>query len=138
MKKKKRILVDMSATLIHHGHVRLLKAASQLGTVVVALTTDENVRKAKGYTPELNFAERKEILESIRYVDEVLPSAWLIDQAYLDRHRIDLLVHGHDNSNPIDPKRLVILPRTKGISTTRLRSRVLKAVAQLLEKKGGS
>lgn len=138
MKKKKRILVDMSATLIHHGHVRLLKAASQLGTVVVALTTDEDVRKAKGYMPELSFEERKEILESIRYVDEVLPSSWLIDQAYLDRHRIDLLVHGHDNSNPIDPKRLVILPRTKGISTTLLRSRVLKAVSQLLEKKGGS
>lgn len=135
MKKKKRILVDMSATLIHHGHVRLLKAASQLGTVVVALTTDENVRKAKGYTPELNFAERKEILESIRYVDEVLPSAWLIDQAYLDRHRIDLLVHGHDNSNPIDPKRLVILPRTQGVSSSLLRSRVLKAVAQALKAK---
>lgn len=138
MKKKKRILVDMSATLIHHGHVRLLKAAKKLGTVVVALTTDEDVRKAKGYEPELSFAERKEILESIRYVDEVLPSSWLIDQAYLDRHRIDRLVHGHDNSNPIDPKRLVILPRTKGISTTLLRSRVLKAVSQLLEKKGGS
>lgn len=135
MKKKKRILVDMSATLIHHGHVRLLKAASKLGTVVVALTTDEDVRKAKGYEPELSFAERKEILESIRYVDEVIPSPWMIDNAYLDQHKIDLLVHGHDNSNPIDPKRLVILPRTRGISSSLLRSRVLNAVAQALKAK---
>ena len=50
-----RICVDMSATLIHHGHVRLLKKARELGTVVVALTTDEEVQNKKGYKPELSF-----------------------------------------------------------------------------------
>ena len=46
-------MVDMSATLIHHGHVRLLHKAAQFGDVVVALTSDEEVKKKKGYTPEL-------------------------------------------------------------------------------------
>ncbi|MBM4230175.1 MAG: cytidyltransferase, partial [Gammaproteobacteria bacterium] len=32
----KRVMVDMSATLIHHGHVRLLKKASEHGRVIVA------------------------------------------------------------------------------------------------------
>ena len=58
--KKKLILVDMSATLIHHGHIRLIKNASELGEVVIALTSDEEIKKNKGYTPELNFEERKE------------------------------------------------------------------------------
>ena len=40
-KSSKRIMVDMSATLIHHGHIRLLKRASSYGNVIVALTTDE-------------------------------------------------------------------------------------------------
>ena len=31
----------MSATLIHHGHIRLIKKAANLGEVVIALTTDE-------------------------------------------------------------------------------------------------
>ena len=128
----KRILVDMSATLIHHGHVRLLRAAKQLGTVVVALTTDEEIVQKKGYRPELSYAERKEILEALKYVDEVVPSPWLIDEAFLDRHRIDLLVHGHDNANPIRPERLLVLPRTEGVSSTLLRSRVLQVVAALL------
>lgn len=128
----KRILVDMSATLIHHGHVRLLRAAKQLGTVVVALTTDEEIVQKKGYHPELSYAERKEILEALKYVDEVVPSPWLIDEAFLDRHRIDLLVHGHDNANPIRPERLLVLPRTEGVSSTLLRSRVLQVVAALL------
>jgi cytidyltransferase-like protein len=131
--KVKRIMVDMSATLIHHGHIRILKAAKELGTVIVALTTDEEIIAKKGYEPELNFAERCEILESIKYVDEVVPSPWLIEEPFLDLHNIDLLVHGHDNSNPISPARLLVLPRTKGVSSNLLRSRVVKSVGQILE-----
>ena len=36
-----RVMVDMSFTLIHHGHIRLLKKAKDHGDVVVALTTDD-------------------------------------------------------------------------------------------------
>src|SRR5690606_32513671 len=124
----KRIMVDMSATLFHHGHVRLLKAASELGSVVVALTRDEEVVAAKGYHPELKFEHRKEVLEAIRYVDEVVPSGWLIDDAFLDRHRIDLLVHGADNANDVTEGRLFLMPRTEGISSTIMRARVLESV----------
>ena len=90
----KKILVDMSATLIHHGLIRLLKKASELGTVIVALTTDEEILKKKGYTPELTYESRKEILEAIRYVDKVVPSKWKIEESFVDELGIDLLVHG--------------------------------------------
>lgn len=122
----KRVMVDMSATLLHHGHIRLLRKAKQYGHVVVALTIDKEVKKTKGYWPELNFEERKEILEAIRYVDEVVPCNWLIDEAFLDLHRIDHLVHGQDNSNPVNAERLLILPRTEGISSSMIRQRILK------------
>ncbi len=128
---KKRILVDLSATLLHHGHIRLLQKAAELGSVVVGLTTDDEVLGKKGYTPELPFAARKEILESIRYVDEVLPSPWLIDDAYLERHNIDLLVHGDDNSNHVAREKLVIFPRTEGISSSEMRERVLDTIIAL-------
>lgn len=126
-----RILVDMSATLIHHGHVRLLKKASELGYVIVALTSDEEVKKTKGYIPELNFSERKEILESIRYVDEVISCPWLITNDFMIEHNCDLLVHGADNSNHIPPEKLVIFPRTEGISSSQLRERVLDCLIQM-------
>lgn len=126
-----RICVDMSATLIHHGHVRLLKKAKELGSVVVALTTDEEVQNKKGYKPELSFEERKEVLESIRYVDEVIPSPWLIDDAFLVEHNIDKLVHGSDNSNLIPEEKLVIFPRTEGVSSSDMRSRVLDSLISI-------
>lgn len=130
-----RIMVDMSATLIHHGHIRLLKKAAALGDVVVALTSDDEVRTKKGYQPELSFAERKEVLEAVKYVTEVVESPWLITEDFVNQCCCDLLVHGADNSNVIDPKRLVIFPRTEGVSSTELRERVIRAV-QSMEKIG--
>lgn len=134
MGKQQRVMVDMSATLIHHGHIRLLKAAKAMGTVIVALTTDDEIVTKKGYTPELSYAARKEVLEAISYVDAVVPCPWLIEEAFLDAHDIDVLVHGHDNSNPISAERLKVLPRTEGISSTLLRARVLKAVSEKMER----
>ena len=119
----KRVLVDMSLTSLHHGHIRLLRKASLLGHVVVALCSDDEILKAKGFLPLLSFEHRKEIALAIRYVEEVIQCEWLIDEAYMDFHNIDLLVHGDDNMNPVPLERLVLFPRTVGISSTVLRNR---------------
>ncbi len=121
--KKKRIMVDMSATIIHHGHVKLLKKASKHGTVVVGLTTDEEVLAKKGYQPELDFKHRKEILEAIKYVNEVVAVPWALDDEVLEKYNIDLLVHGDDNSNNIKKEKLLIFPRTKGVCSSDIRKK---------------
>ena len=121
-KNKKRILVDMSLTTVHHGHVRILKKASELGYVIVALVSDDEIYKSKGFYPILSFENRKEIALAFKYVQEVVESDWLIDEKFLDENNIDLLVHGDDNQNPIPKDRLVIFERTKEISSTQLRN----------------
>ena len=126
----KIILVDMSATLIHHGHIRLLKKANNLGLVTVALTTDEEILKYKGYLPELSFQERKEILESIKYIDKVIPSPWKLDLDFFKNSGADILIHGDDNKNDIPEKYLKIFKRTEGISSSIIRERVMKAIVQ--------
>ena len=125
---KKKILVDMSATLIHHGHIRLLKEANKRGEVIVALTSDEEIIKHKGYQPELSYEFRKEILESIKYVNEVIKSPWHLNNDFLTKSGADYLLHGSDNSNNIDESKLIILKRTKGISSSLLRSRVIRTI----------
>jgi len=132
---QKRIMVDMSATLIHHGHIRLLKKSSEFGRVVVGLTTDEEIITKKGYQPEMNFEFRKEILEAIKYVDEVVPVPWLIDEKVLLKYKIDLLVHGSDNSNLIPNNKLKIFPRTKEISSSDIRQNVLQSITQINNQK---
>ena len=134
-KSKKRVMVDMSATLIHHGHIRLLKKAAKHGEVIVGLTTDEEILTKKGYQPELAFKFRKELLESIKYVSEVVAVPWLLDDKVLEKHNIDLLVHGDDNANLIQKDKLLVFPRTKGISSTDMRQNVVKALAQKRSRK---
>ena len=59
-KKQKRILVDMACSVLHHGHIRILKKAYKFGKVIVALTSDKQILKYKKFKPKLNFKNRKE------------------------------------------------------------------------------
>ena len=68
--KKKNIFLDMSATLIHHGHVRLINKAAKFGNVIIGLTKDKEIKKYKGYIPEIKFAHRKEILCHLKVFQE--------------------------------------------------------------------
>ncbi|WGK68179.1 phosphonopyruvate decarboxylase [Candidatus Haliotispira prima] len=131
--REKRLLVDMSATILHHGHIRLLKKAREAGNkrgaiVVVGLTGDEAVLRTKGYLPELNFDERKEILLACHYVDKVEETPWTITEEILDRLGVDYLFHGEDNSNSVSKDRLITVPRTQGVSSSDLRQRSVGVV----------
>ena len=123
-----RVMVDMAVTLIHHGHIRCLKQAAEFGDVIVALTTDEEVLKTKGYLPELNFEQRKEIIESIRYVKEVVPAPWLVDEDFLKLHECDYLAHPDSTTVFIPQEKLLVIPRTEGISSSKLRENVLNSL----------
>lgn len=125
-KKNKRILVDLSCTLIHHGHIRLLKKARKYGKVFVALTSDREIRKNKKIIPELNYSNRKEIVSSIKYVSGVIKSKFYIDDNFMKKNKFDLLIHGTDNNNFANKKNTIIFKRTKNISSTLIRKRVIK------------
>ncbi len=73
-KQKKIVMVSGGYDPLHIGHIRQFKAAKALGDkLVVILNNDNWLKLKKGYVfmPE---KERKEILEGIRYVDEVMIS----------------------------------------------------------------
>lgn len=124
-------MVDMSATLIHHGHIRLINRAAEYGDVIIGLTSDKEIMEIKGYEPEISFQNRKEILISIKSVKDVVETPWLITDDVLDYYSIDLLVHGSDNSNMIAEERLLVFPRTDGISSTDLRQRALNSITTI-------
>ncbi len=64
----KVVLVHGTFDLLHLGHVRLFRAASEIGRVVVSITADQHVTKRKVvFTQD----ERAEMIKAIRYVSEV-------------------------------------------------------------------
>lgn len=71
---KKVVLVGGCFDLLHYGHISFLKQAKSSGDyLVVALESDENVRRMKGDTRPIHIQkERKEMLEALSFVDEVI------------------------------------------------------------------
>jgi glycerol-3-phosphate cytidylyltransferase len=73
MSKKITVAVSGGLDPIHVGHIRLFKEAKELGDkLIVILNSDKFLKEKKGYY-FMPFKERKEVLESIKYVDEVVP-----------------------------------------------------------------
>jgi rfaE bifunctional protein nucleotidyltransferase chain/domain len=70
----KKVLVGGCFDLLHFGHIVFLKSAKKHGDhLVVALESDENVRRMKGDTRPIHTqAQRKEMLEALSLVDEVV------------------------------------------------------------------
>ncbi len=71
---KKKVLVGGCFDILHYGHIRFLKEAKRKGNyLIVALESDENTRRLKGPgRPIHNQKQRREILESLNFVDEVI------------------------------------------------------------------
>ena len=122
----KKILTYGTFDLLHFGHINLLSRAKDLGDyLIVGLSTDE-FNKGKNKQAYHSFENRKLILESIRFVDEVIPeNTW--DQKIQDviKHDIDIFVMGDDWKGKFDFLKeyceVVYLPRTIGISTSQIK-----------------
>jgi D-beta-D-heptose 7-phosphate kinase/D-beta-D-heptose 1-phosphate adenosyltransferase len=69
-----KIFTNGCFDLLHIGHIELLKYSKSLGDyLVVGINSDNSVKKLKGSSrPINNELTRKIILESIKYVDEVI------------------------------------------------------------------
>jgi len=71
---KKVVLVGGCFDILHYGHICFLKEAKKLGDhLVIMLESDKRIKKLKGPSrPFHNQNQRKEILESLSFVDEVI------------------------------------------------------------------
>lgn len=119
----KTVITYGTYDLIHVGHINLLSRAKGLGNLlIVGLSTDEfNAKKHK--TAFYPFEQRKLILESIRYVDMVIPEVtWEQKIEDIKKHNVDVLVMGDDWEGHFDFLNkycnVVYLPRTRDISTS--------------------
>jgi len=85
---------------IHIGHIRLIKAASELGSLVVILNTDDFLMRKRGYV-FMPLAERREVLENIKGVSRVVISIDEDDSVSrtLELVKPAIFANGGDRSN---------------------------------------
>lgn len=124
--------------LFHSGHVNLLRKCAMLGSVTVALNTDEFIEEYKGKPPVCSYDERAEVLLSCKWVDEVVPNLGGADsKPSILMVRPDIIAIGTDwarkdyyaqmqfTQDWLDEQNisLIYIPYTWSISTTQLKER---------------
>jgi len=125
-KKFKTVLTYGTFDLLHYGHLEILRRASMLGDkLIVGISTDE-FNELKGKDCVLPYEKRKELLESLDYVDKVIPEDnWRQKVADIQENDVDIFVMGSDWEGKFDELKayckVIYFPRTKGISTTKLK-----------------
>ncbi len=129
VKNKKIVLTYGTYDLLHIGHINLLKRAKALGNyLVVGLSTDE-FNQIKHKDCFLPYKQRKAVLETIKYVDKVIPEKnWKQKVNDIKNHNVDIFVMGDDWNGKFDELKnfceVIYLPRTKNISTTLLKKNI--------------
>jgi glycerol-3-phosphate cytidylyltransferase len=127
----KKVITYGTFDLIHRGHINILRRAKAMGDyLIVALSTDE-FDAGKGKEVYYTYEERKQILEAIKYVDEVIPETrWEQKIDDVVKNGVSVFVIGEDWKGKFDFLKpyceVIYLPRTEGISTTQIKNDLKK------------
>ena len=124
----KLIFVNGCFDILHRGHIELFKYAKSLGTkLIVAIDSDQRVNQMKGKDRPFNHQEdRKFVLESICYIDEVVI---FNDEEELENltytYKPDIMVVGSDwNCKKVvgsqHAKQIKFFERIENYSTTKI------------------
>ena len=125
----KKVITYGTFDLLHYGHINLLRRAKSLGDyLIVGLSTDEFNNKEKNKECYFDYENRKLLLDAVRYVDCVIPeNNWEQKISDIQKYNIDVVVIGDDWKGKFDYLKeigveVVYLPRTKEISTTKIKN----------------
>lgn len=120
--------------VFHYGHLHLLRKARQLGDgLVVAINSDESIRKLKGRSrPIFPYKYRSQIVASLIFVDGVVPFDEDTPIELIKRLRPQVLVKGADWHGKIVGSdfvkayggRVVTIPLVEGFSSTEIIERI--------------
>ena len=125
--KMKKVITYGTFDLLHVGHINLLRRARELGDYLIVVLSSDEFNAGKGKQAYHSYEDRKVILEAVRYVDEVIPEyTWEQKIDDVKNNNVDVFVMGNDWEGKFDFLKeyceVVYLPRTEGISTTKIKS----------------
>ena len=123
-----RVITYGTYDMLHYGHIRLLERAKSLGDyLIVGVTSDDYDRSRGKINNRQSLMERVAAIQDTGLADEVIVEEY--DGQKIDdirRLKVDVFAIGSDWEGKFDYLqeycRVIYLPRTLGVSSTRLRT----------------
>lgn len=133
--KEKTVITYGTFDLFHVGHVRLLKRAKALGDRLIVGVSSDSFNAKKGKRTIIPYEQRAEIVQSIRYVDLVIPEeSWEQKVQDIQKYNVNILVMGNDWEGKFDHLKeyceVIYLQRTQDVSSSQLKNS-LKSLLQI-------
>ncbi|MCM1002951.1 MAG: glycerol-3-phosphate cytidylyltransferase [Candidatus Gastranaerophilales bacterium] len=119
----KKVITYGTFDVLHYGHINLLKRAKALGDYLIVGLSSDDFNNIKGKKSFYTYEQRKKILESIKYVDLVIPeNNWEQKRNDILEFKADIFVMGNDWENKFNELKdiceVVYLPRTENVSSS--------------------
>lgn len=132
---EKRVYLGLTADIIHPGIINIINEGAKHGQLIIGLLTDSAIVSHKRL-PYLTYEQRKQVVENIKGVSDVVPQE---DWSYipnLKKLKPDFIIHGDDwKSGSLSKIRdevievmkewggeVIEVPYTKGINSSALAS----------------
>ncbi len=121
----RKVITYGTFDLLHAGHINLLRRAKELGDYLIVVVSTDEFNWNEKRKNVISICTKKKLVEAVRYVDLVIPERKL-DQKISDvkEYHVDTFVMGILWSKfdfLKDYCEVVYLPRTEGISTTKIK-----------------
>ncbi len=122
----KKVITYGTFDTLHYGHILLLQRARALGDHLTVALSSDAFNEIKGKASHFDFAQRRAMLEAIRYVDTIIPEDhWDQKRDDVTSNTIDVFTMGDDWEGKFDSLsdlcQVIYLPRTPSISSTAIK-----------------
>lgn len=91
----KKVYLGMIADIMHPGLTNIINEGTKYGDVIIGLYTDKAIATHKRL-PYLNYEQRKEVLQNIKGVSEIVPQDEWSYVPNLLKYKPDYIIHGDD------------------------------------------
>ena len=126
----KKVITYGTFDLLHEGHINLLRRAKELGDYLIVGVTNDNFDRDRGkLNVKNNVLERVEAVKTTGFADQIIIEDYVgqkIDD--IQKYNVDIFAIGSDWEGKFDYLnefcKVVYLPRTEGISSTKLRNEI--------------
>lgn len=94
-KNEKTVYIGITGDIVHPGIINIIQKATSYGRVIVGLLTDSAIVSHKRL-PYLTYEQRKNVIENIKGVSEVIPQKEWSYIPNLKALKPNYIIHGDD------------------------------------------